>query len=218
MRRAPVNPRKLLIGLGLAAGTAGLLLELVLSLQASLAAGRDIPGALGSFFAFYTILTNIALVLIYLSELLPTERLALFRQPVVRGSMAACIALVNLYVFFVLRHLYEPTGLLELSDRLLHYVAPLLYLIWWGIGQRHGMLSWRHLPLMLAPTAVYFLAVMARGLWLHRYPYPFMNLDELGLSAVLLGALYLAAALAVLSAIVIALDHLFARNWNLVHD
>jgi len=218
MGRAPVNPRKLLTGLGLAAGTAGLLIEFVFSMQISLATGRDIPGALGSFFAFYTILTNIVLVLIYLSEVLPTHRLAIFRHPVTRGSMVACITLVSLYVFFVLRHLYAPTGLLELSDRLLHYVAPLLYLLWWVIGQPHGQLRWGNLPVMLLPTLIYFVAVMLRGAWLHRYPYPFMNIDELGIGAVLLGALFMAAGLAALSALVIALDHFLTRNWNLVHE
>ncbi|WP_108458929.1 Pr6Pr family membrane protein [Devosia naphthalenivorans] len=218
MGRAPVNPRKLLTGLGLAAGTAGLLIEFVFSMQISLATGRDIPGALGSFFAFYTILTNIVLVLIYLSEVLPTQRLAIFRHPVTRGSMVACITLVSLYVFFVLRHLYAPTGLLELSDRLLHYVAPLLYLLWWVIGQPHGQLRWGNLPVMLLPTLIYFVAVMLRGAWLHRYPYPFMNIDELGIGAVLLGALFMAAGLAALSALVIALDHFLTRNWNLVHE
>ena len=218
MGRAPVNPRKLLTGLGLAAGTAGLLIEFVFSMQISLAAGRDIPGILGSFFSFYTILTNIVLVLIYLSEVLPTQRLALFRHPVTRGSMVACITLVSLYVFFVLRHLYAPTGLLELSDRLLHYVAPLLYLLWWVIGQPHGQLRWSNLPVMLLPTLIYFVVVMMRGVWLHRYPYPFMNIDELGIGAVLLGALFMAAGLAVLSALVIALDHFLTRNWNLVHE
>ena len=218
MGRAPVNPRKLLTGLGLAAGTAGLLIEFVFSMQISLAAGRDIPGILGSFFSFYTILTNIVLVLIYLSEVLPTQRLAIFRHPVTRGSMVACITLVSLYVFFVLRHLYAPTGLLELSDRLLHYVAPLLYILWWVIGQPHGQLRWSNLPVMLLPTLIYFVAVMLRGAWLHRYPYPFMNIDELGIGAVLLGALFMAAGLAALSALVIVLDHFLTRNWNLVHE
>ena len=218
MGRAPVNPRKLLTGLGLTAGTAGLLIEFVFSMQISLAAGRDIPGILGSFFSFYTILTNIVLVLIYLSEVLPTQRLAIFRHPVTRGSMVACITLVSLYVFFVLRHLYAPTGLLELSDRLLHYVAPLLYLLWWVIGQPHGQLRWSNLPVMLLPTLIYFVVVMMRGVWLHRYPYPFMNIDELGIGAVLLGALFMAAGLAALSALVIVLDHFLTRNWNLVHE
>lgn len=218
MRRAPVNPRKLLTGLGLAAGTAGLLVEFILSMQVSLATGRDIFGALGSFFAFYTILTNIVLVLIYLSEIIPTQRLAIFRLPVTRGSMVACISLVSLYVFFVLRNLYAPTGLLELSDKLLHYVAPLLYILWWTIGQPHGQLRWRNLPLMLLPTLIYFVVVLLRGLWLHRFPYPFMNVDELGLAMVLLGALYMAICLAALAALVIAIDHVLTRNWNLVHE
>lgn len=218
MRGAPVNPRKLLTGLGLAAGTVGLILELYFSLQVSLSAGRDVFGALGSYFAFYTILTNIALVLIYLSEVWSIRGLAIFRHPIVRGSMAASIALVNLYVFFVLRHLYNPTGLLELSDRLLHYVAPLLYLIWWAVGQKHGLLRWRHLPIMLLPTLIYFIVVMARGAWLHRYPYPFLNIDELGWGGVLQGALLMAGFLAGLTALVITLDRFLTHNWNLVHD
>ena len=126
--------------------------------------------------------------------------------------------LTGLYVFFVLRHLYAPTGLLELSDRLLHYVAPLLYILWWVIGQPHGQLRWGNLPVMLLPTLIYFVVVMMRGAWLHRYPYPFMNIDELGIGAVLLGALFMAAGLAALSALVIALDHFLTRNWNLVHE
>ena len=218
MRRAPVNPRKLLIALGLAAGTGGLLLELYFSLQTSLASGRDVFGALGSYFSFYTILTNIVVLVIYLSEVLTTQALAIFRHPVTRGAMAACIALVNLYVFFVLRHLYNPTGLLELSDRLLHYVAPLLYLIWWAIGQKHGLLRWRQLPIMLLPTLIYFVLIMARGAWLHRYPYPFMNVDELGWGGVLQGAAIMAVFLAGLSASVIAVDRILTRNWNLVHE
>src|SRR4051794_16934087 len=105
--RAPVNPRRLLTGLGLLAGAAGLGLQFTISMQAYLAAGRDVFGALGNFFSYYTILTNIVLVLIYLSEVTASPRLDLFRRPLVRGTMAASIALVGLYVFFVLRHLSE---------------------------------------------------------------------------------------------------------------
>jgi hypothetical protein len=52
---------------------------------------------------------------------------------------------------------------------------------------------------------------MARGLWVQEYPYPFMNAGELGYPAVLQGALFMAVALAVLSAAVILLDHVLAR-------
>lgn len=217
-RPPEMNARRLLTWLGLLSGIGGLVLQFVLSLQGAIAAGRDFPGFLGHFFAFYTILTNAILVLVYLSELAPSaDRLALFRLPVIRGLMAANIALVSLYVFFVLRYLSVLTGLLQLADTILHYVCPVLYLLWWA-AQPHGRLRWANLPLMLLPTLVYFVYVMARGVWVQEYPYPFMNAIKVGYGQVLFGALQMTVGLTVLTAAVIAIDHILSRNWNVVHD
>lgn len=213
--RAPVNPRTLLTWLGLLFGAAGLVLQFTISMQSMLGSGRDVFGSLGAFFSYYTILTNIILVLIYLSEVLPSPGLALFRSPVVRGMMAANIALVALYVFFVLRFLASLTGLFQLADNILHYLCPALYLLWWLIGP-HGQLRWSNLPLMLAPTLVYFVYAMARGLWVQEYPYPILNAIELGYGQVLFNALYMTAGLAVLILAVIALDGLLARQTRTV--
>lgn len=210
--RAPVNPRLLLTWLGLLFGGGGLVLQFVIAMQSYLDSGRDIPGALGTFFAFYTILTNIVLVLIYLSEVTPTRWLELFRHPVLRAMMAANIALVMLFVYFVLSKLYAFEGLPELADRILHYLTPLLYILWWLVGQRHGALKWANLPIMLLPTLVYFIYIMARGAWVQEYPYPILNVLQLGYGQVLLNALYMCIGLAVLCAIVIALDILLARQ------
>jgi hypothetical protein len=210
--RAPVNPRTLLTWLGLLFGAAGLLLEFTISMQSMLGSGRDLFGSLGHFFSFYTILTNIVLVLIYLSEILPSAGLALFRHPVVRGMMAANIALVSLYVFFVLRFLTSLEDLFLLADRLLHYLCPVLYLLWWLVTQKHGRLRWGDLPVMLAPTLVYFVYAMARGAWVQEYPYPILNAIKLGYAQVALNAVYMTAALAVLTLIVIALDRLLGKS------
>lgn len=209
--RAPVNPRTLLTWLGLLFGTGGLLLQFTISMQSMLGSGRDPFGALGTFFSYYTILTNIVLVLIYLSEVLPVAWLKLFRHPVVRGMMAANIALVSLYVFFVLRFLTTLDDLFLLADRILHYLCPALYLLWWVVTSPHGRLRWSHLPIMLAPTLVYFFYAMARGAWVAKYPYPILNAIELGYGQVALNALYMTAGLAVLTLAVIALDRLLAR-------
>lgn len=208
--RAPVNPRTLLTWLGLLFGAAGLVLQFTISMQSMLGSGRDVFGSLGAFFSYYTILTNIVLVLIYLSEVLPAAGLALFRHPVMRGMMAANIALVALYVFFVLRFLSALAGLFQVADSILHYLCPVLYLLWWLIGP-HDRLRWANLPVMLAPTLVYFLYAMARGAWVQEYPYPILNAIELGYAQVALNALYMTAGLAVLTLIVIALDRLLAR-------
>lgn len=205
-----MQSRTILLWLGLLFGIAGLILQLAISLPAMLDNGRDLPGALGHFFAYYTILTNVVVVLIYLSELLPTERLALFRHPVLRGMMAACVALVSIYVFLVLRHLTTLTGLFDLADRILHYLCPTLFLMWWFLAQKHGQLRFANLPVMLVPTLVYFAYVMARGAWVQEYPYPILDMRELGYPQVLFNAVYMTVGLALLSMIVIALDGLLA--------
>lgn len=209
--RAPVAPARLLLGLGLLFGMVGLVLQFSLSIPNMLNSGRDLPGALGHFFSFYTILTNITLVLIYASEVLPLGWLDVFRRPLVRGFMAANIALVSIFVFFVLRHLYVLEGAWLLADNILHYLCPILYLMWWGIAQRHGQLEWRNLPVMLAPTLIYFVYAMARGAWVQEYPYPILNAIELGYPQVLLNAVFMTALLGALCLIIIGLDQWLAR-------
>lgn len=216
--RAPVNPRTLLTWLGLAFGVVGLVLQFTISMQAMLGSGRDLPGSLGHFFAYYTILTNIVLVLIYLSEVTTAPWLDLFRRPLVRGLMAANIALVALYVFFVLRFLNSLEDLFLLADTILHYLCPTIYLLWWLVAQAHGRLRWDNLPLMLAPTFVYFFYALARGAWVQEYPYPILNAIELGYPQVLLNAVYMTAGLAALCIIVIALDRLLGRNIRTVPE
>ncbi|SEP97451.1 hypothetical protein SAMN05428969_1361 [Devosia sp. YR412] len=208
----PVSSRKLLTWLGLLMGAAGLILQFILSFQVAMAAGRDIPGFLGHFFAFYTILTNVVLVLIYASQLWPKAPLALFRRPMVRGFMAANIALVGLYVFFVLRFINPLSGIPLVADTILHYVCPTIYVLWWLLTLRHALLRWADLPAMLLPTLAYFVYILARGAWVQEYPYPFLNAIKLGYPQVLLGAVYMAVALAVLCLATIALDKSLGRR------
>ena len=119
--------------------------------------------------------------------------------------------LVMTFVHFFLRGLTQLTGLFLLADTLLHYVTPILYLIWWIVAVRHGPLLVRRLPVMLAPTLIYFLYVMARGAWVQEYPYPVLNVVKLGYGHVVLNAVYLCVGLGALMLIVIGVDELLGR-------
>ncbi|MDR3475767.1 MAG: Pr6Pr family membrane protein [Devosia sp.] len=203
---------RLLTWLGLIVGAVALVTQFTISMQAYAAAGRDIPGSLGQFFTFYTILTNITLVLIYLSELSTAKWLDIFRSLPTRGMMVAAMLLVMTFVHFFLRGLTPLTGLSLVCDWALHYAAPILYLLWWLVAVRHGPLTMRQVPVMLVPTFVYFLYVMARGAWVKEYPYPVLNAIRLGYGKVLLNAAYLTVGLGALCLIVIAIDELLARR------
>jgi hypothetical protein len=196
---------------GLVVGIAALGVQFLISMQLYFDNGRDVFGALGMFFSYYTILTNIVLVMIYLSDMTSSPHFALFRMPIVRGLMMANMTLVALFVYFVLRHLTVLEGLFLICDIALHYITPALYLAWWVTG-RHGALRFGMLPIMLAPTFVYFLYAMVRGLWVREYPYPILNAIELGYGQVLINALLMTLGLAILMVGVIFADRLLARR------
>ncbi len=198
--------------LGLVVGVVALVLQFVLSMQAYLGTGRDIPGALGTFFTYYTILTNIVLVLIYLSEIGGAKWLEIFRSLDTRGTMVAAMVLVMTFVHFYLRGLASLSGLPLLGDRLLHYATPIIYVVWWIVAVQHGPLLIRKLPWMLLPTFLYFLLVMARGAWVHEYPYPVLNAVALGYPHVLLNAVYLTIGLGALCLVVIGIDELLGKR------
>jgi hypothetical protein len=202
---------KVLVWLGLLVGVVGLVVQFVISMQAYLAGGRDIPGALGQFFSYYTIITNIALVLIYLSEVVRWRWLELFRKLDVTGMMVANMLLVMTFVYFYLRGITRPEGMFLACDIALHYVTPIIYIVWWLIAVRHGPLLVRRIPIMLAPTFVYFLVVMARGLWVKEYPYPILNVVRLGYARVLLNAVYMTLALGAIMLLVVGIDEVLGQ-------
>jgi hypothetical protein len=195
---------------GLVIGLAALILQFSLTIPARVASGDNIAGALVFFFSFFTILTNLALVMIYVSELWPREALGWFRRPETRGMMVALIVLVMGFYHFVLAESWNPQGWFKVADVALHYVTPTYYVAWWVLFMHHGRLKFRALPVMLLPATIYLVWVMARGAVIAEYPYPVLDAGALGYAAVAINVLGL-VVVAALSAIVIALDRALLR-------
>lgn len=202
--------------LGLVIGLAGLVLQFGLTVPAFLAAGRWLPDALITFFSFYTILTNLVLVLIYLSALTTSPWLGLFRHPLTRAMMVAVMALVCGFYHLLLSGLYQFDGLLHVANVTLHYITPSVYALWWLFVSPHGGLRWLDIGVMLVPTLAYFFYILARGAIVSEYPYPILEVNNLGYGAVFLNALAVAAVLALLCFIVVTLDHLLAQRRPIV--
>jgi hypothetical protein len=197
--------------IGFVFGALALVLQFVLTTQLRLANGDSIVGALIFYFTFFTILTNLMLVLIYASELWPREWLSWFRSPVTRGMMAAAISLVSLFYHFILAETWSPQGLALDCDVLLHYATPVFYVLWWIVFMRHGRLRFGDIPSMLLPSTVYLIYAMVRGAIVTEYPYPILEANRLGYVAVAGNVLMVLVALTVLCAIVVALDRALTR-------
>lgn len=196
---------------GLVFGAAALILQFVLAMQIRLGTGDTLIGAVIYFFTFYTILTNIMLVLVYASDLWPRQGLRWWRSSVTRGMMTAVIILVCLFYHFLLSGTWNPQGWAKVADISLHYITPVFYVAWWVLFQWHGKLKFSHIPVMLLPSTIWLVWTMARGALLNEYPYPILEAHKLGYTQVAINVLVVLAGVTLLCAVVVAIDKALTR-------
>lgn len=202
---------------GLAIGLLGLGIDVVEILPATMVVSdtnpvaRNIVDALVYFWTFFTHLTNLGLVLVYLAVITDWRWLGWFRQPVTQGSMGGLILLVMLYYHFMLAGLYPLSGGLLFATYLLHYVTPIWYLAWWALFAQHGTLKWRDVFWMLVPGLAYVAWAMARGAIVGEYPYEILDVVKFGYGTVAMSVGTLIVAVAIFCAVIVAADKLIAR-------
>lgn len=136
---------------------------------------RSLPNFLIYYATFLTNLSNLGLILVYLSDLTRRPWLGWFRHPVTRAGMGGIMLLVMGFYHFMLAPTLNLTGPIVVSNYLLHYVTPILYLLWWAAFTVHGTLRVRDVPAMLVPGLVYVAYVLARGLIAGEYPYTILD-------------------------------------------
>lgn len=186
--------------------------QIFLTVNSRLSNGDSLIGALIYYFTFFTILSNLMVAAIYLSDLVTWRWLAWWRAPWVRGMMAGAIVLVMLVYHFLLFGLADFDIWFTIADRTLHYIDPTIYALWWLLFQRHGQLKWGDLPKMLVYPLLYVIWAMARGAVVNEYPYPFLAADKLGYGPVLLNCLGVLAGVVLLYVVVTGIDGWLGRR------
>lgn len=188
---------------------AALVLQYVLILQLT----RDNVGVvLGTvrFFSYFTILSNIAVMLVACTA--AAGRPGCFAQARVRGAVALYIGVTGSIYFFILRHLWQPQGAQWWADTGLHYAVPLVYGAWWLACTPHGTLRWRDVAGWLLFPLGYVVWVFLRGAWVGEYPYPFIDVGQLGWARVGVNALGVMGVFVALGWVVVGLDRVLGRR------
>jgi len=186
-----------------------LVLQYVLILQNT----RDTIGpVLGTvrFISYFTILSNLGVVLVTLTFAL--RRGGIFSRADARGVVALCIGVTGIVYTAILRHLWSPQGAQWWADSGLHYAVPLLYVLWWVFLSPHAGLAWTSTLRWLVFPAVYTVWVFVRGAWVHEYPYPFLDVDQLGWSRVLVNSVGVLVLFVVVGLLLVAIDRLLAKR------
>lgn len=197
---------------GLAIGLAGLILQFVLTLPSSMDAGRDLFMSLVFFFSYFTIQTNIILVLIYLGILFDGPWLMPFEMPETRVMAAALITLVMGFYHVVLAPAWAPEGLWKVADIILHYVTPLFYLIWFAALRYSRAVRFSSIPKMLIYPLVYVAYILIRGAVSGEYPYAIFDANELGYASVARSSAALLIGVTILLIIAIFVDRIAPRK------
>jgi hypothetical protein len=204
-----VSRRRLFIALAACLGWSALAIQMYLLLLARWQEQASLLGGLVSLFSFFTVLSNtlVAVVLSHAAFGRDSPLRRFFLAPWVSSGIAASIILVGLAYSLLLRHLWHPQGWQWLADELLHDVMPLLFVAYWWCCVEKGSLRFRHLLAWLLYPAGYFAYALLRGRVLGAYPYPFIDVAELGYGQVLLNALAILGGFVAIGLLLLGLDH-----------
>ncbi len=180
--------------------TAGLigalgLAALVAQLGFRLERGQSLWVALWSMAGFFTILTNLLMAVTMLTIAATGRRMAFGWMSTLTLSMI----MVGLVYHLLLAQYFTFTGLRWWIDRALHAVLPALMLWFWLMEVTRQEPRASQPLLWLIWPAIYAIYIMVRGALSGRYPYPFLNVTQLGLGAVAINMAAMIAAFAVLA-------------------
>ncbi len=147
------------------------------------------------FFSYFTLISNLLAAVVLTAPLVaPTSNAARWAQAApTRIAIAVYLTITAAIYHTLLASLWDPQGLRQVSNTLLHTITPTLFVIDWlwrgGKGPAQLSAAFRVLPI----PALYGLWTLIHGALSGFYPYPFLNVAKRGYPAVLvtMGVMFL---------------------------
>ncbi len=157
------------------------------------------------FFSYFTILTNALLAFYFTFQVFrPSEKFSGsdLNRPGSLTAITVYITTVGLIYQIALRQIWNPEGLQMVVDELLHSVIPVLTIIYWALYEKKSLVRWKSIPKWLIYPGVYLVYILIRGGFSGFYPYPFIDVSQLGWKQALIN-------IALLTGVFIFLSYLF---------
>ncbi|MEM5385149.1 Pr6Pr family membrane protein [Paraburkholderia phymatum] len=130
-----------------------------------------------------------------------------FRKPTVVTAVTVYIVFVGIAYNVLLRHTWTPSGWRVLLNESLHTIVPVLAALYWLLFVPRFHLTLRHLLWWLVYPLGYLALTMLRGAFSDFYPYPFIDVSELGYERVMINASLLVLAFLMLMGVFVAINH-----------
>lgn len=174
---------------------------------------RPIFDTIIQFFSYFTILTNILVAICFTMLLLQNDsgRKNFFARPKVLTAVTVYITIVGLVYNIILRFLWKPEGTQLIADELLHSVNPVVFVLFWLLFVPKKTLQWKDaFPWLIYPF-IYCVYILIRGAFSGLYPYPFIDVTNLGYKSALINIGFLFLAFLLISLLFIAVGKLMAK-------
>ncbi len=173
----------------------------------------DLLETMVRFFSFFTILTN-SLVAIYFTVRVVEKPIFLRSLLNKAGGLTAItvyILVVGMVYQVLLRSLWTPVGMQRLVDELLHTFIPAFMLFYWFFFENKAVLKFSMIGKWLLYPLTYLVFILVRGAFSDFYPYPFVQVNELGYQQVLINSFFVAVFFIFLSGLLIQIAKISAK-------
>ncbi|WP_088318480.1 Pr6Pr family membrane protein [Kineosporia sp. R_H_3] len=185
--------------------TAALVLQFVLTTTTT---GQPLPVRWLRLASYFTIQSNLLVAVAAWALWLRPARGVRLLFKVVRLDGLVGITVTGLVYVVVLRPTVDLDGWWAVADTLLHYVVPLLAVVGWAVYGPRRRTDRRVVLLALVWPVAWFAWTLAHGAVAGFYPYPFVDVDDLGYGSVLGNAALVTALL-----LAAAAAYLWADRW-----
>jgi hypothetical protein len=187
-----------------------------LALQIPISAGDvdgdfDTPAArVANLFTLFTVLTNLVVVASCLQGALRPGATSTFWRTV-RVDAVLGIVIVAVVYHTLLAGLDELRGTEVVVNLLWHTVIPIATVVGWLVFGPRGDIDVRVVAWSVVYPLVWLAFTLVRGAVIGWYPYPFVEVSELGYAQVALNCLGITLLFLALAAAMMALDRVLAR-------
>lgn len=174
----------------------------------------SIPETIVRFFSFFTIQSNILVAICFTFLWLKPKSKGgfFFLNHKNATAITLYITIVGIIYNMILRFLWSPAGLQRVADEVLHLVIPILVLVYWFLFVDKKLLVFKNiLPWLIFPF-LYLVYTLIRGHFFQFYPYPFLDVIQLGDKKVFVNSFFIVLVFLIVGFLLIGIGKISKNN------
>ncbi|MFX1557982.1 MAG: Pr6Pr family membrane protein [Promethearchaeota archaeon] len=165
-------------------------------------------------FKYYTMQTNLLVSIWFTLAIIWYNKPDYLKK--IMGSLKGAFTLyiTTTFVFFaiLLQIFYHPTGWAAFSNLILHYVAPIAFIVDWLFTENQFRYKWKYFLYWIIYPIGYLLFSLINGIFTGDYLYPFLDIESLGILRYLISVSFLLIVGIIIGSLYIAINRYRTRN------